>query len=82
MTVENLIKKLNKSKIDYISNSFNDLNKELAFIINNIHVSASYDEDKKIITDYSIVIGYDEAAQETTRRFFTSFKQVFKYCSK
>ncbi len=82
MTVENLIKKLKKSKIDYSSNSFNDLNKELAFIINNICVSASYDQDKKIITDYSIVVGYDEAAQETTRRYFTSFNQVLTHCSK
>jgi hypothetical protein len=81
MKLSTLKNKLTKAGIKFTVKDFNGFNQALIFSINNKTFSASYNTDKETVEDFATALGYDDANQETERRYFRSLTAVKKYAA-
>ncbi len=79
MKVSTLKNKLTKQNISFEEVDLNGFNKDITFSVNGLDFRAGFDTDKMIVLGYTIVIGYDEASQETQRRFFETLPRALRY---
>lgn len=79
MKLSTLLNKLSKLKIESEVVNNNDYNKTLKFSLNNKKYEATYNSKDLEVDSYSYSYGYDDASQETQRRFFDNFNQVKRH---
>jgi hypothetical protein len=79
MKTSTLKNKLNKLNIEFTIDSNYQV---IDFTINNKSYSGSLNNDEDEVFGFCAITGYDDASQETTRRFFDNFNQVLRHSNK
>ena len=79
MTKRFLLSKLDKLGIQYTILNQNEFNKSIKFSINNFVFFADFNNDSTKIQSICTEYSFDQANQETERRFFDSFNSVLSY---
>jgi hypothetical protein len=79
MKTSTLKNKLNKLNIQFTIDNEYQL---IEFTINNKSYSGSLNDNEAEVYGFCAITGYDDASQETTRRFFDNFNQVLRHSNK
>ena len=82
MKIITLMKRINKLRVEWKIVTFNSLNYGIYFLVNGQNCFADCDNGNLEVNFFGIEHGYDEAHQETNRRFFGSFKSMINFANR
>jgi hypothetical protein len=82
MKLSTLNNKLTKLNAEVTTQDHNGYNMSVVFTINGKSYEADYNKGENNIIGFSFTTGYDDAIQETTRRFFDNFNQVLRHSNR
>ena len=81
MKISTLNNKLSKLNVQTTIVDYNGYNKSLVFTINGKKYEADFNSVHEEVNSFSFSLMYDEANQETQRRFFDNFAQVQRHAN-
>lgn len=79
MKLSTLNNKLRKLNVTTATKDINGYNMVLVFTLNGKTYEADYTKGQNEVLGFTFDNGYNEAIQETTRRFFDTFPQVLRH---